>query len=93
MGLRNRGQMGSASKKGKLSAKTKLMKIFAPFNAVYRHSMHRNTIQRKVWSRIANSGRLDAELLGAPRGYSVAISATCGAAQSRAVTEGEECRM
>lgn len=33
----------------------------SPFNAVYPHSMHRNTIQRKVWSRKANSGRLDAE--------------------------------
>lgn len=64
MGLRNRGQMGSGSKKGKISARTKLMKIFSPFNAVYRHSMRRNTIQRKVWSHIANSGTLDVESLG-----------------------------
>jgi hypothetical protein len=44
-------------------------KICFPFNAVYRHSMHRNTVQRKVWSHKANSGRLDAETLGAPRSY------------------------
>jgi len=30
----------------------------SPFNAVFRHSMHGNTIQRKVWSRTANSGKL-----------------------------------
>ena len=29
-----------------------------PFNALFRHSMHGNTIQRKVWSRTANSGKL-----------------------------------
>jgi hypothetical protein len=39
-------------------------KICFPFNAVYRHSMHRNTVQRKVWSHKANSGRLDAETFG-----------------------------
>jgi hypothetical protein len=36
----------------------------SPFNAVYRHSMHRNTVRRKVWSHTANSGRLDAETFG-----------------------------
>ena len=30
----------------------------SPFNAVFRHSMHGNTIQRKVWSHTANSGKL-----------------------------------
>src|SRR5882757_532946 len=36
----------------------------SPFNAVYRHSMHGNTVRRKVWSHTANSGRLDAETFG-----------------------------
>ena len=30
----------------------------SPFNAVYRHSMHENTIQRKVWSQTADFGKL-----------------------------------
>ena len=30
----------------------------SPFNALFRHSMHGNTIQRKVWSHTVNSGRL-----------------------------------
>ncbi len=30
----------------------------SPFNAVFRHSMHGNTVQRKVWSHAANSGKL-----------------------------------
>jgi hypothetical protein len=36
----------------------------SPFNAVYRHSMHGNTVRRKVWSHTANSGRLDVETFG-----------------------------
>jgi hypothetical protein len=32
--------------------------LASPFNAVFRHSMHGNTIQRKVWSHTANSGKL-----------------------------------
>jgi hypothetical protein len=36
----------------------------SPFNAVYRHSMHGNTVRRKVWSHTANSGRLDTETFG-----------------------------
>src|SRR6266404_4759114 len=30
----------------------------SPFNAVFRHSMRGNTVQRKVWSHAANSGKL-----------------------------------
>src|SRR5437899_3505239 len=29
-----------------------------PFNALFRHSMHRNTVRRKVWSHTVNSGKL-----------------------------------
>ena len=72
-----------------------LSRLPSPFNAVYRHSMHGNTVRRKVWSHTANSGRLDVELLGAPRSCSIA-GYTCGlrgGTISRAITEGEECRM
>jgi len=72
-----------------------LSRLPSPFNAVYRHSMRGNTIRRKVWSHTANSGRLDVELLGAPRSCSIA-GYTCGprgGTISRAITEGEECRM
>src|SRR5258705_8416815 len=41
-----------------------LRRLPFPFNAVYRHSMHGNTVRRKVWSHTANSGRLDAETFG-----------------------------
>ncbi len=41
-----------------------LRRLPSPFNAVYRHSMHGNTVRRKVWSHTANSGRLDAETFG-----------------------------
>lgn len=41
-----------------------LGRLPSPFNAVYRHSMHGNTVRRKVWSHTANSGRLDAETFG-----------------------------
>jgi hypothetical protein len=30
----------------------------SPFNAVFRHSMHGNTVQRNVWSHTAKSGKL-----------------------------------
>jgi len=54
----------------------------SPFNAVYRHSMRGNTVRRKVWSHTANSGRLDAELLGAPRSSIAGYTCGRGAAQS-----------
>ena len=55
----------------------------SPFNAVYRHSMHGNTIRRKVWSHTANSGRLDAETFGGSAQFPLlATPAARGAAQS-----------
>jgi hypothetical protein len=35
------------------------LRPLSPFNAVFRHSMHGNTVQRNVWCRKAKFGRLD----------------------------------
>jgi hypothetical protein len=82
-GLRKYRHIASGSQRG-TKANAKRTQPCVPFNALYRHSMHRNTIQRKVWSHKANSGRLDVGSLWGLRAViqSVGTSAACGAAQS-----------
>ena len=82
-GLRKYRHIASRSQR-ETKANAKRTQPCVPFNALYRHSMHRNTIQRKVWSHKANSGRLDVESLWGLRAViqSVGTSAACGAAQS-----------
>jgi len=62
----------------KTTSNTKFATPASPFNALYRHSMHRNTIQRKVWSHKANSGRLDAESLGGSAQFNSICRYICG---------------
>jgi len=66
-----------------------------PFNALYRHSMHRNTVQRKVWSHNANSGRLDVESLGgSAQLFHLWVHLRPAERHNlTSGTEGEECRM
>ena len=67
----------------------------SPFNALFRHSMHGNTVQRNVWCPEAKFGRLDTY------SWHVEVDTTnpqlalylLGGTIRRDLTEGEECRM